>query len=152
MYHLGQTAEILRERARPSAVAAPPAGAPAIVVWDPTGSRQPGAAEPLQRGCPVGYFAQLVAPGTAGAAPFGRSDAWVRCRLLRTSTPETIRRESGVSAGESLGVFTGAVRQTLAEAPGRLIAGFRQGLVWVAVGAGALLAASFGVGWLGGRR
>lgn len=67
--------------------------------YDPRGSE-------INRGCPEGYFAQLVEPGTIGATPVPGKPYALRCRLMATTTAQTIADESGASAAESWYTFT----------------------------------------------
>ena len=66
------------------------------------------------RGCPVGYFAQFVPPGSVASSPSpsGNPLVAIRCRRIDTTTPETLRDESGISAEEALGVLRDAVSDT----------------------------------------
>lgn len=68
---------------------------------------------PWNGGCPEGYFAQFVAPGEPDAAEYGSPVVAVRCRLMATSTPETIVTESGATWGETLDVYQEAARDAL---------------------------------------
>lgn len=69
-------------------------------------------------GCPLGYFAQFVAPDAvdAGVIPPGflgaSGGSGIRCRLMATSSAATIQSESGTSTDETLQIFTDAVQDT----------------------------------------
>jgi hypothetical protein len=124
---------------------APGAGAPEIVTWDPSKQTNPGAAHPLNRGCPAGYFAELVAPRTGGAISYGDPNQWVRCRLLRTTTAATIQRETGRSWRETLNIATSAARDT-GEQLRQTLPTVRGWLIIAIGGALALGAAAFAFG------
>ncbi len=114
-HHLGQvpTAEILRERM--TAPAWTPVSGPDLVAWDPTRRANPTAGEVLNRGCPVGYFAQLVAPGEALAVDYGNPASWIRCRRLAGTSAKVIQaevKESGTSWRETAALYAGAIRDT----------------------------------------
>lgn len=44
---------------------------------------------------------------------YGNAAVWVRCRLMATSTPETIVEESGNTWSEALDVYAEATRDAL---------------------------------------
>lgn len=70
--------------------------------------------QPIQNnGCPEGYFAQFVAPGEPGSIAVAGKSYALRCRLMTTSTAQTIQEESGISWREAVDVYTGAVVDTL---------------------------------------
>ncbi len=104
---------------------------PDVVAWDPSLLTQPDHPVLFQRGCPADYFSEFVAPGTSGAKPYPLSmiggdpnqlsqGTWVRCRLMATTTPETLAAETGLSPSETLQVFTGAAEDTIEQIPERV--------------------------------
>lgn len=114
---------------------------PDILPWNPSlPYDRPGAV--VNQGCPEGYFAQFVGAGEPGAIqyPGGSPSTWVRCRLMASTSPETIVAESGVTADEALAVYTQAVADTVEQAA----AAVKLALPWavIAVGAFALWYAS----------
>jgi hypothetical protein len=64
---------------------------PMVVAFDPALPYAEHLAD--NRGCPDGYFAQYVEPNGVDYQPPGKSYA-LRCRLIATSTAETIQEES----------------------------------------------------------
>src|SRR5713101_8023061 len=83
------------------------------VVWDSTLTVSQGRQPVQNNGCPAGYFAQYVGPGEPSAIFYpGRTDLAIRCRLMATTTPQTIVSESGVTATEAMAVYTDAIKDT----------------------------------------
>lgn len=77
---------------------------PEIIPYDPSlPYTRPGAK--INNGCPDGYFAQFMPPGDLTAVhvtiPGVASDSWLRCRLMATTTQQTIADESGKTAADS---------------------------------------------------
>lgn len=102
-------------------------GAETWTEWDPTLLTNPGAATPVNRGCHDGYGAEFVAPGQPMAMPYRPSnpnDAWIRCRYVGTATAAAIESETGNSAGEIAGIFTGAAHDTFDQIKQALPSGF----------------------------
>lgn len=108
------------------------------VAWDASLSQQPDHAVYWQRGCPLGYYAQFVAPGTEGAAPSpsGNPSIWVRCRLMPQTQEEmqAQRDESGTSWAESWNVLLQAAKDTGLE----IVAGATSFGKWAVIGLVAL--------------
>lgn len=111
-----------------------------IVPFDPTLPYldRPVSGLLINRGCPPGYFAQLVGAGEPGAVvvniPGVVSNQAVRCRLMATSDAGSITYESGTTAAESLAIYTEAIKDTA----GDIGAGLKFGLPWVALGLATL--------------
>lgn len=84
-----------------------------MVPWDPTLTTASGRQPVQNNGCPEGYFAQFVAPGEPGSIAVPGKSYALRCRLMTTSSAQTIQEESGISAREALEIYTGAVADTL---------------------------------------
>ena len=66
--------------------------------WDPSRpnqSRPDAPSDFYAAGCPVGYFAQIVPPGSPDAVEFGNPLGQIRCRLVDTTTPVTQVDEAG---------------------------------------------------------
>lgn len=117
--------------------------------WDPTLQTNPGAATPNNRGCGDGYGAEYVAPGQAMAVALRPGDpngTWIRCRYVGTATAADIASETGTSVGESIGIATGAIGDTLKQIKEGLPTGFdlKLGLVVVGIAAIAVLAVLYG--------
>jgi hypothetical protein len=86
---------------------------PDVVPWDPHGTASQGRADVWNAGCPDGYFAQFVGVGEPGATPApGKTGEFVRCRLLATTTQQTVQDESGITSEEAVQVYTRAVADT----------------------------------------
>jgi len=96
-------------------------GQPDVVAFDPTlpHTDRPVSSMLINRGCPVGYFAQLVGPGEPGAVQVPRipgvtvGPEWFRCRLAASSTAGTITSETGTTWREQLSVYQDAVQDTV---------------------------------------
>lgn len=114
---------------------------PDTLPYDSTLQANPGAALKVNRGCPAGYFVLFTANGPV-------------CRLLATSTPETVQQETGITWGETASIYTSAIGDTarqvgtvVAAVPSAL-ASLGQGLLWAVGGLAALLA----LAWFTGRK
>ena len=93
-------------------VPAAPPSQPDVVTWDPTMTTSTGRGIPENAGCPDGYFAQFVGQGEPGAVSVPGKSYAVRCRLMTTTTPQTIVSESGITWREAADVYAGAVADT----------------------------------------
>lgn len=120
--------------------------------WDSTLNANPTAGVQVNRGCSDGYAAEFVAPGQPMAISYNPSNpnqAWIRCRYVANVTAADIVSETGTSAAETVGIFTGAVSDTLKQfkegLPG-LPTGFdfKLGLVALAIVGVAVLAVLYG--------
>ena len=66
--------------------------------WDSARPYQQRADAPkdfYNTGCPDGYFAQIVPPGSPDAVEYGNPTSQIRCRLAATTTPFTQVSEAG---------------------------------------------------------
>lgn len=112
-------------------------GADDVVSYDPSLPYDRAGAE-INRGCPEGYFAQLVEPGTIGATPVPGKPYALRCRLMTTTTAQTISDESGATAAESWYAFTntgfgagfGDFLSTLRNSAGLILLGVGAFMLW----------------------
>jgi len=86
--------------------------------WDPSLTVSSGRQPVQNNGCPPGYFAQFVAPGEAGAVTVPGKSYALRCRLMATTTAETIKDESGISMAEAVDVYRLAVADTVHQVGG----------------------------------
>lgn len=117
--------------------------------WDSTLSANPSAALQYNRGCSPGYGAEFVAPGQPMAISYNPSNpnqAWIRCRWVANVTAADIAAETGSSAAETVGIFTGAVSDTVSQIQANLPTGFdiKLGLVALAIVGVAVLAVLYG--------
>jgi len=90
----------------------------ALVEWDPTLLLNPDAGVAVNRGCPAGYVAEFVAPGTAMSVvydPARPTGGWLRCRLVDpTSRVDVAAVQDDATAGGSvLDTLGGAIADTL---------------------------------------
>jgi len=114
--------------------------APDIVAFDPSlpYTDRPVSGLLINRGCPPGYFAQIVGAGEPGAVvvsiPGVVNNQAVRCRLIDTSNAATIATESGTTAAETLAIYTDAVQDTYQD----VASAVSFGLPWVALALAAL--------------
>ncbi len=83
-----------------------------VVPWDASLAVSSGRVPPQNNGCPADYFAQFVGRGEPGGVAVAGTGYALRCRLMATSTPQTIVDESGVTIGEALDVYQQAVKDT----------------------------------------
>jgi len=95
-----------------------------VVAWDPTLTVSSGRQPVQNNGCPPGYFAQFVAPGELGAVSIPGKTYALRCRLMATTTAETIKDESGISMSEAVEVYRQAVADTVHQVGGAVSAAF----------------------------
>jgi len=86
-----------------------------VVPWDPTMSVSSGRTPAQNNGCPPDYFAQFVAPGEFGAVAVPGKTYALRCRLMATTTADTIKDESGISMSEAVDVYRHAVADTVSQ-------------------------------------
>ncbi len=134
-----------------------------VVPWDAQQLANPAAAG-FNRGCPAGYFAQFVAPGTAGAVDYGNPSAWARCRRLATSNARTIAEESGptgleqtlIHVADAAEGFVGGLRdvgELARQAPRGVLESLGIGDLGGYLGLGLVAAVVIGVAAIGlGRR
>jgi hypothetical protein len=116
---------------------------PVVIAFDPTLPYTEQVGD--NRGCPVGYFAQRVAPGeTAASQPAsigivpGGSVA-VRCRQIQGYTPAVNAQETGQAAGDSWLNAVNAVGDAARSAAGAIGTGLQFSLSWLAVLGGLYL-------------
>ena len=86
-----------------------------VLPWDSSLTVSSGRQPVQNNGCPPGYFAQFVAPGEAGAVTVPGKSYALRCRLMATTTAETIKDESGISMSEAVDVYRQAVADTVSQ-------------------------------------
>ena len=85
----------------------------ALVEWDPTLQANPNASVEFSQGCPVGYFAEFVAPGTRMAVvvdPANPGGTWVRCRQLAGVTAADVVNDAGGTSPAA--ILGGAIADT----------------------------------------
>lgn len=112
---------------------------PDIRPWDP-GLTTTSGRQPVQNnGCPDGYFAQFVGVGEPWATQVPGKNYALRCRLMATTTPETIVSESGITLDEALGVYRDAVQDTARQVGGAVAQAFSW-TPWLVLGLGAIAA------------
>jgi hypothetical protein len=91
-------------------------------------------------GCPPGYFAQFVSPtfvaadGTVGT-DYGNPASYAICRLVATTTPDTIVSETGITMTDALQNFNDALRKTVTGFSQNLFTGFGASMPWVILAA-----------------
>lgn len=107
--------------------------------WDPSLTTTSGRQPVQNNGCPDGYFAQFVAIGEPGAVAVPGRGYALRCRLMASSTPETIAHESGISTSEAIAVYTDAIKDT-ARQVGQAGARLLSWTPWLVLGLGAIAA------------
>jgi hypothetical protein len=110
-----------------------------VVAWDPTLSLSSGRQPPVNNGCPDQYFAQYVGIGEPGAITVPGKTYAVRCRLMATTTADTIVSESGITAREAMDVYTGAVADTYRQVKQGVSFGLSW-LPWVLIPAAVIVA------------
>jgi phospholipase/lecithinase/hemolysin len=112
--------------------------------WAPWDANRPYAgANPgnwWNGGCPPGYFAQFVSPtfvADDGTLPsdYGNPASRVICRLISTTTPDTIAAETGVTWTDAMQNFNDALKQTLTQVSGQVFQGIGASLPWILVAA-----------------
>lgn len=106
---------------------------PDIIPWDPS-LPYPMRGVDVNRGCPDGYFAQFVGIGEPGAVAIPGKTYALRCRLMQTSTAQTIQEESGTTATENLAIYTEALKDTASD----IGSAVKIGGPWIVVGLVAL--------------
>lgn len=87
---------------------------PDTLPWDadrPYQQRNDAPRDFYNSGCPVGYFAQIVPPGSADGVEYGNPASVIRCRLVDTTTPLTQVEEAG---GDLTLAYENAERYNLA--------------------------------------
>lgn len=91
-------------------------------------------------GCPGGYFAQFVSPtfvAADGTRPtdYGNPASRVICRLVATTTPDTIVSETGVTATDALQNFNDALQKTVGGFSQNIFSGIGASIPWVILAA-----------------
>ena len=90
------------------------------LAWDasrPYQNRPDAPNDFYNTGCPDGYFAQIVPPGSPDAVEYGNPVSQIRCRLVDTTTPITQVEESG---GDLTLAWENAGRYNLAVSSGEM--------------------------------
>jgi len=95
-----------------------------VLPWDPALAASSGRTPVQNNGCPPGYFAQFVAPGEPGSVAVPGKSYALRCRLMATTTAETIKDESGISMSEAVDVYRLAVADTVSQVSSAVGAAF----------------------------
>jgi hypothetical protein len=86
--------------------------------WDRSLSSNPDTPLVYNKGCQPGYGAEFVAAGQPMAVaydPAAPSGTWIRCRAIANVTAAAIASETGTSFAEELGIYEGAVGDTVAQ-------------------------------------
>ena len=85
----------------------------AFVEWDPTLQANPNASVEFSQGCPVGYFADYVPPGSRMAVvvdPANPGGAWLVCRQLAGVTAADVVNDAGGTSPAA--ILGGAIADT----------------------------------------
>jgi hypothetical protein len=86
--------------------------------WDRSLSSNPDTPLVYNKGCQPGYGAEFVAAGQPMAVPYdpaAPSGTWIRCRAIANVTAAAIASETGTSFAEEVGIYTGAVGDTVSQ-------------------------------------
>jgi hypothetical protein len=91
-------------------------------------------------GCPPGFFAQFVSPtfvAADGTRPvnYGNPMSYAICRLMATTTPDTIVSETGTTMTDALQNFNDALTRTVSGFSSNLFTGIGASLPWVIMAA-----------------